>query len=157
MPPVFPMLIDLQAVALRRESRTSTISSSRKHRRVAFDEEEILKVLNEYRSQHGSGPLQWSNSCARRAQGKADHSAGQTTEYGENLARSTNARWEDANVACIAAIHHWQVRFSCPSSSPYCLSDVVIDERITRWGICCHVHHSKHRVASVKNFILDSL
>lgn len=105
---------------MRRESRSSTISSSRKHhRRVLFNEEEILKVLNEYRNQHGSGPLQWSTSCAKRAQGRSDHSAGgQTTEYGENLARSTNARWEDANIACIAAIHHWQVRFSLPLSLP---------------------------------------
>ncbi|CAM9095494.1 unnamed protein product, partial [Hapterophycus canaliculatus] len=73
----------------RRRGRSHPHSKQDPH----LDEAELLRCLNEFRSQHGAPPLRWSPVCARHAQKRARHEAGPTAEYGENLARSTNLRW----------------------------------------------------------------
>ncbi|CAM9246014.1 unnamed protein product, partial [Ascophyllum nodosum] len=87
------------ASALSHESNRST--------RVEIDQHEVLRVINEYRAEHGAGPLKWSVSCAKRARSRAKHCASATDEFGENLARSTSTQWSDHSVASIASIHHW--------------------------------------------------
>ncbi|CAM9310602.1 unnamed protein product [Laminaria digitata] len=92
---------------------TSSVSNSTNYaecsrQEMSLDKAELLRVINAYRSEHGAGPLRWSSTCARRAQARANHHAGPATDYGENLARSTDPCWGDASAAGIAAIHHWQ-------------------------------------------------
>lgn len=91
----------------RGASRTSTRSLLNQD--PYLDESEVLRCLNDYRSQHGAPPLRWSPVCARHAQKRARHEAGPHAEYGENLARSTSLTWRHPPTACIDSIHRWQV------------------------------------------------
>lgn len=107
---------DMYATTAHTEIRQTTSPTTSQHQsqgnRATLDEVTVLRYINRFRSQHGSAPLQWSSTCARRAHMKANHKAGDNTlpsDYGENLARSTHERWRDPSAACMGAIDHWQV------------------------------------------------
>lgn len=77
-----------------------------------IDKVEVLRNLNKFRAEHGAPPLEWNNTCERRAQLRASHRTGATIDFGENLARGTDERWGDRTTACVQALRHWQVRCS---------------------------------------------
>jgi len=66
------------------------------------NQEQFIKLHNEYRSQHGAGPLSWDDEMAKRAQTHAEscvwghNSIGSKIGIGQNLYAGTNATPLDA-------------------------------------------------------------